>query len=200
MLASEWLLLFPVRAQLCLTHLLGSQQARGRGSLGRSSPGAVTDRLSGRLTSGWELGSWADRRAAQSPGGLALVMDALRPLLPLLCLPCPPPNFHPAFLSSPWSVASGAGEEEPADSLGGDAGRRRPSVHESARLWRSCQLETTQRHLEYVPWGHCARKEGGCRDQTDLASNPGATTHQLCDLRQATRLRQASVSSSVKWG
>lgn len=128
----------------------------------------VTDRLSGGLTFGWELSSWADQTAAQIPGGTgpgdgcsetSLSASALSPL--------PTPNFHPAFLSSPWSVASGAGVEEPADSLGGVAGRLKPSVHESVRLWRSCQLETTQQHSESVPQGHCyGRKEAPRTRQT----------------------------------
>lgn len=117
-------------------------------------------------------------------------MDALRPsLLPLLCLLCLPPTF--ILFSCPflghWPVVLGM--EELADSSGRDEAGLEPSVYESAQLWRSCQLEATQQHLEYVLQGHCTTEgEGGCQDQTDLALGPGTATQQLCDLGQATRL------------
>ena len=106
-----------------------------------------------------------------------------------VCL-CSVSPAHPQLSSCLLVLSLVSGQwcwvEEPADSLGGDAGRLKASVHESAQLWRSCQLETTQRHLEYVPQGHCVTEEGGRGDQTDLAWNPGATTLQLCDDGRAT--------------
>lgn len=113
----------------------------------------MTDRLSGRPNFGWELGSWADQTAAEIPGGTG-PGDGCSETFPsasaLPPLPTPLTFILPSrpFLGH-WPVVLGV--EEPADSLGRDAGRLEPSVHESAQLWSSCQLETTQQHLEYVP-------------------------------------------------
>lgn len=98
------------------------------------------------------------RQQLRSQGARAVVMDALRPpRLPLFCLSCPPPCFHPILPSCPflghWPVVLGV--EEPADSSGGDAGRLEPSVHESAPFWRSCQWETTQQRSSV--WSMCPR-------------------------------------------
>lgn len=50
------------------------------------------------------------------------------------------------------------------------------------QLSSSLQLNPTQQYLENVPQAMVLwSRDGGLQDQTELAPNPGTTTHQFCD-------------------
>ena len=124
------------------------------------------------------MGTWADQTAAEIPEGTGPGDGCAESCLSLLCPPCPPPQLPSLLLV--LSLVTGQwcwGWKSQQIHQARDAGRLASSVHESAQLWGSCQWEPAQQHLEYVPQGYNTCKgERGRWGQTDLASNPGATT------------------------
>lgn len=146
LLASKGLPLFPVRAQLHVAHLLGSQQAWRPREPGKG----LTQGNDGQIVRGPTLGGSLFLRQTRQQlrlwyGGLGRTGPSTHPSS-FSPSPCSPLGHGPVVL----------GTEEPAGGAEG-AGRLGPPVHESAQLWCSCQWDTTQRLLQW--------REGGLRDQ-----------------------------------
>lgn len=109
-------------------------------------------------------GTRADQTAAEIPGGTGPADGCSESLPSASALsPLPIPQLPSRLLV--LSLVTGQwcwGWQSQQIHRAGDAGRLEPSVHESAQLWCSCQWETKQRHLEYVPQGPSIRRgEGG---------------------------------------